>query len=273
MNVTTEHYIRQIEILARLKNSESFSKADLAFEYSVSEITINRDLKALRNMGFQVFSKNGTVKLLEQPLTEDLIHLSSDFLSLEISSNQLNKSISNLSKLKKENFFETLILLTKAVNESKIIEFTYKRFYDNEIKMYKLKPIKLTQNDFNWLIDGIKVGEKITKTFYLSKIENIKLTNKVFKKLNDETPNSKRYKIILKFNPEVKNEISDKIWFDNFGLQEDQTGFITLTTNQPLTNKLASWCISWWDTITIEEPIELKSYINKMIDCYRKNNL
>lgn len=273
MKIITEHYLRQIEILARLINGEKFSKADLADNYKVSEITINRDLKSLRLMGFQVFSKKGNVKLFEQPKTEDLIYLSADFLSLRLSSIQLTNSIKNLTKLKNEKFFELLVLLTKAVNESIIVEITYNRFYDNEIGKYKIKPIQLINNEFNWLLSGIKVGEKIVKTFYLSRIKDILLTTKVFEKLKEGTTNSKKHKIILKFNPEVKNEISDKIWFDNFELQEDQTGFISLTTYQPLTNKLAGWCISWWDTIKIEEPKELKKYINEMIDFYRKNNL
>ena len=91
--------------------------------------------------------------------------------------------------------------------------------------------------------------------------------------VKNKTSNNKKHKIILKFNKEVKTEVSDKIWFDNFELQEDQTGSIKLTTTQPITNKLAGWCISWWDTIKVEEPKELKSYINEMIDSFRETNL
>jgi len=272
MNFTTENYIRQIEILARLINKERFSKADLAFLYSVSEITINRDLKELRKMGIEVFSRKGTVKLLAKPKKTLLINLATDFFSLELGSITIRNSIKHLSEIKKYNFFEIFILLSKSVSKSIITEFTYKRFYDNKTQNYKVKPIKLIQNNFNWILRGIKVNEDTVKSFYLSRMGNVKLTDKTFLLQNNQTDKTKKYKIVLNFNPEVKSEITDKIWFDNFELYENQTGFIKLITNQPITNKLAAWCISWWDAIKIENPKELQDYIAQMIEEFSKNN-
>ena len=47
---------------------------------------------------------------------------------------------------------------------------------------------------------------------------------------------------------------------------------VILTTQQPLTNTLAGWCLSWWDKIEIIEPIELKDKILKMVNAFLQRN-
>ena len=39
-----------------------------------------------------------------------------------------------------------------------------------------------------------------------------------------------------------------------------------------ITNKIASWCISWWNMLEIIEPIELKNYINEMEKAFNDKN-
>jgi len=75
---------------------------------------------------------------------------------------------------------------------------------------------------------------------------------------------------VLRFSPEVENEIYYKIWFDEFEIIKDSEGYIILKTEQPITNRLAAWCVSWWDKIRITSPIELEAQINQMIKAYKK---
>ncbi|MDQ7818903.1 MAG: hypothetical protein RDU14_17880 [Melioribacteraceae bacterium] len=66
--------------------------------------------------------------------------------------------------------------------------------------------------------------------------------------------------------------IHDKIWFDEFTLKKDSKGFIILTTNQEINNRLAAWCLSWWDMIKIVKPIRLKEYTTEMSKAYLISN-
>lgn len=87
-----------------------------------------------------------------------------------------------------------------------------------------------------------------------------------------ETKSNDIKEIILKFVPQVEQELYYKIWFEDFEIEKQSDGHIILRTSQPITNRLAAWCISWWDAMEIIQPKELKKYIKEMIDNYYKLN-
>jgi predicted DNA-binding transcriptional regulator YafY len=137
---------------------------------------------------------------------------------------------------------------------------------------YRLKPVRLVNSDFNWILLGIKEGESITKSFYVSRIENLIYHDESFMPITESASKKKLYEITLRFNPEVEDEVLDKIWFDDFTLKKDSKRFIILKTNQEISNRLAAWCLSWWDMIKIIKPKRLKEYTTEMIQAYRISN-
>ena len=266
-----EDIIRRSELLARIMNGEKLSKADAADIFNVTEITINRDLRALRDSGIRIYSKKNKLILEEIPQTSELIQIASDYLPLKLNSDIFYKQVKVYSKTDKQDFFNKLVLISKAVEEGLTVDLIYKRLNDNNIDKYRLYPVRLVNVGFNWILHAFKVGEDIIKSFYLSRIQKIKLTDKKFSKLSLPHKEEKLYTIKLKFDKEVQDEILDKIWFESFKLEE-VNGSVILITKQPITNSLASWCISWWDTIEILKPLELKRYIDEMIQEYRTKN-
>ncbi len=265
-------FIRQAEILAYCLNGESASKAEFANRYDVEEITINRDLKALRELGIQIFSNKGKVGIRELPPEEILQQLSADYLPIELNSDVFIKQVKLLSKTNKQTYFQILVLLAKAVKEGLIIEFRYNRLADNEIHNYKVIPIRLFTSELNWILHGFKSGEDILKTFYLSRIKDLRITTERYSQTAIPKEKKDTYNVVLRFNPEVAEELYSKVWFEEFEIVKDKSGFIILKTKQSITNKIASWCISWWDMLEIIEPIELKNYINEMQKAFNNNN-
>jgi len=269
MKSYVDDILRISELLARVMNAEELSKGEAADIFNVSEITINRDIKVLREIGISIFSKKNKLILEETPRTTELITIASDYLPLKLNSDVFHRQVKVYSKSDKKDFFSKLILLSKAVDESLIINLTYKRFYDNQISSYELYPVRLTSIGLNWILHAFKAGEDVIKTFYLSRIQKLKITNKVFSKLALPKEKEELFDIELKFDFRVRDEILDKIWFESFELEE-RDGFIILKTKQPITNSLAAWCISWWDTMKIIIPKELNSYIIEMVSDFNK---
>ena len=273
MRSTFTDFERQVEILAKCLNLEIFSKSDLADNYKVSEITINRDLNVLREYGIQIYSRKNKVEILQTPTKENLIELSSNYLPIKLNSDIFKNQTKALLKTYPARYFTLLVLIAKAVNEGRIIIFKYKRLGDNEENNYTVKPVRLITNELNWILLGFKNGENVLKSFYLSRINSLAITEKKFKPVYISENKETRYKMIFQFHPEVKEEIISKIWFTEFEIKTDANDYVILTTIQPITKKLASWCISWWDTIQIVEPLKLKDYINQMIDNFKSKNL
>ncbi|NMB81410.1 MAG: WYL domain-containing transcriptional regulator [Ignavibacteria bacterium] len=269
--IQSEDFLRQSEILSYCLNGAKFSKADFAEMYNVTELTINRDLRVLRSNGIQINSRKGKVYLFEKPVKDLLIKYAAEYLPMKLNSELLHSQLKTFGK-SVVNFYPYLILISKAVNERRFITIRYKRFYDNMILNYRLKPIRLVQSGYNWILQAIKENEKTAKSFYISRIENLIISNGKFNLISDADRTTKKYEIVLKFHPDVEDEVIDKIWFDEFDLSKDSKGFITLKTSQEITNKLAAWCISWWDMVEIVKPARLKNFIREMTMNFLKIN-
>lgn len=270
--INSKDFFRQVEILSAVLNGESKSKADYAELYSVSEITINRDISALRKLGIQINSKKNCLILFEKPSVAILVSLCSNYLPLKINSASFKEQIELISKINQGAFFQNLTLVSKAVSEKLYLKINYKK-KNGEINNYLLKPYRMILKDKNWQLLAVKEGETEVQTFFLSRIQSIKQLNKKFEITSRETDRKNNFEIILEFDSSVENEIYDKIWFDNYTLEKAKNKNIILKTMQPINSSLAGWCITWWDTIKIVKPMALKKYCAEMISEFLKRNL
>lgn len=262
---------RNIELLARLLNGEQITKLHAADQFNVEEVTITRALQYYRSLGIEAFGRKSGIKIFNKPKKEDLISLASYYLSIKLNSDYFINSIKNYSKIDPK-FFTKIILLTKAVKEEIQVKIEYQRLTDNITSNYILQPYKLIESDNNWILQAIKEGETILKTFYLSRIKNVSLHKKKFKKEFTENKSGDIIEIVLKFVPQVEQELYYKIWFEDFEIEKQSDGYLILRTQQQINNRLAAWCISWWDAIEIVKPVELKKYIDEMILDYQTKN-
>jgi predicted DNA-binding transcriptional regulator YafY len=264
--------IRQSEILAQVLNGKQLSKEDYAEMYNVTSITIDRDLNALRNIGIQVHCKKNKVGLFNKPPISELVYLVADYLPLKLNSDVFLKQVRPFAKANK-NFFQNLVLVSQAVKEGLYLKLKYQKLSDGEINDYLLKPVRLITHGLNWVLHAFKDKSEILQTFYLSRIISIELTNKKFKMTPIPEKNIKSYEMIFRFAPKVRDEIQSKLFFEEFTIDEDKEGYLLLKTNQQITGRLASWCISWWDTIQIIKPEELLYFIENMFYDFARVNL
>jgi predicted DNA-binding transcriptional regulator YafY len=264
--------VRRVEILARAINEEEMSKADYGHEFNVAQVTINRDLEWLREFGIEIFSRKNIIQLTKTPPKEVINKLLAEYLPLKLNSDIFLQQVRTFSKKEGISYFSNLTLIAKAVNEGKFINISYQRLSDDEIHKYILKPVRLFCSGYNWILHAFKDGDDILKSFYITRIKSIALKDKKFKSLPLAEEKKEAVKIIFRFPLEVASEINDKIWFDEFNIFYDEKGYILLETNQEISIRLATWCIGWWDKIEIVEPKALVTFINEMIESFKRNN-
>lgn len=267
----TDDVKRRSELLAKIIAGEKISKADAADFFDINEVTINRDLKFFRDNGLPIYSKKNCITITGELNKQVLIELASDYIPLKLNSDVFYKKIKLFAKRESCNFYSKLVLLTKAVNEGLEIDINYTRLSDGISSTYKLLPIRLINDDLNWVLHAMKKNHNVVQTFYLSRIDKVSVLNKKFKKQFIPIEKTKRYEMEFKFDKKVIDELQYKIWFDDYEIKSIGEEII-LNTKQPISNQLASWCISWWDTIEIVKPIELKDYISEMINLFQTKN-
>ena len=263
---------RRGEILADILRGETKSKADYAFEHKVAEITINRDLQWFRQNGIPVYSKNGKVIIEGKFAKSNLNRILSEYLSVKLNASFYLDNIEAVSYSHSKVYFQNLVLVTKAVKEKREIKIHYKRITDGIEVVYNVKPVKLLLSGFNWIMQAIKEGESLVKIFYVTRIRNIELLDKNFELESPKQQSKEQEKIKIKFSKSVRAQLTDKIWFPEFELTEDEEGNVILETEQEINNALAGWCVSWWDKIEILEPDYLKEHISNMIAAFNSKN-
>src|SRR3989339_510778 len=123
--------LRRFELLARILNGEAITKNQAADDYNVEEITISRDLQFFRTLGIEVLSRKNGIEIFNKVKNEHLVRFASEYFSLKMNSDFFQKSVKVFSKVDKD-FFQQIVLLTKAIKESRIIEMKYKRLSDDE---------------------------------------------------------------------------------------------------------------------------------------------
>jgi len=263
---------RRVEILADILQGKKKNKAEYAFEHGVAEITISRDLRWFRDKSIPIYSKNGKVVIDGRIPKSKINRVLAEYISVKLNAEFYLENINTFSKSHPYIFFQNLVNTAKAVGEKRLINIRYKRITDNEEVNYNVKPVKLLLSGYNWIMHAVKENENLVKMFYLTRIKSIKLLNKYFEINETKQESTKRYNIKLKFAKSVRNQLTDKIWFAEFEITEDEEGNIILETEQQINNSLAAWCISWWDQIEILEPDSLKKYISEMIKYYNRKN-
>jgi predicted DNA-binding transcriptional regulator YafY len=267
----TEDIKRRSELLAKIIAGEKLSKADAAFYFGVTEVTINRYLKFYRDNGLPIFSKKNCITITGELNERVLIEIASDYIPLKLNSDVFHKKVKVFAEKSGLNFFPKLILLTKAVNEGIEIIIDYTRLSDGVTSKYCLQPIRLINDDLNWILHAMKKNGTVIQSFYLSRIENVTLSNTKFKKQNIPVESAKMYDMEFKFDKKVYDELQFKIWFEDYKVTQNENHTI-LKTRQTISNALASWCISWWDTIEVVQPVDLKNYISEMINLFQTKN-
>ncbi len=263
--------LRRTEILARVMNGEKVTKRDATLEYGVEEVTITRDLIALREAGIPIYGAKHGIIIQGKIDNAQLSKIASEYIPVKLQSDLMFRQVKP-SIVQRQNFFQYLILLSKAIDERKVIHIKYNRLTDDEVHEYELQPLHLNNHDLNWVLFASKRDSETVQTFYLSRIESLRLTQKTFPKRISEKESAKNYDMVFKFESSVANSVLDKIWFENYKIEETRNNALCLSTRQPITNKLASWCISWWDKMEIIQPIELKEHISEMFCSFADKN-
>lgn len=270
MNIIDD-YTRRIEILAYCLSVNDVEFSDLMNKFKASDSTIHRDLLAIREKGISIHSRKQKIKFEGLVDRLKLIELCKDYLQLKLESDLFTRQITELSKIT-DNFFVYLVQITQAITESKVIKIKYKKA-DSTIIEARVNPVKLQiASEFDWQLFAAKEGEDKLKTFYLSRILGIEVQKCYFDTASQPELKQEVYDLTLKFDSDIQNEVLDKIWFENRAIELDSENNIILKTKQPITNRLAGWCLTWWGKMEIVEPLELKTYIAEMIAAFNAKN-
>jgi len=266
---------RQLEI-AGLILSQNFSgvirAADLAYFFSVEELTIMRDLQQLRAIGIDIHStKNHGVCINKKLGSEKLLELIQQYASLAMFSSIADKSTRLLVNRLGEKSLANIVVLQICAEQKRVATIDYEN--DNGMLDFgrEINPVLVYQNESYWRVLTCSDGN--FKQFHINKILEARQTEKTFPEIDPgilkdvfrfswkSWIGTDKIKIKLQFSKLWKERILPKQLMESESFTESgKEDYIYETTVNSL-DEVASWIVSRGKGVKVIEPEELKTKV------------
>ncbi|MCX8056624.1 MAG: WYL domain-containing protein [Ignavibacteria bacterium] len=261
---------RQIEIIGKaLSSDERFTITDLAVEHNVEELTIKRDLAELRSRGISIHSlKKEGIKIL-QPLKKDLLkEFILEFISFSYSEDYPDKSTMVLIQKLGEKALLYIVKLQKAIENNLITVIDYRATANTLKTNIFIQPLRIFQAQGEWRL--LALNQNLIKQYFISKIEDIRLTSDKFKPYPKEKIDSlfasslkswigtEQFPIKIIFDKNWSAVIKSKTYLLNQKISDYENGSVLFEGIVNSLDEAATWVLSFGKGVKVLEPEELK---------------
>lgn len=306
---------RLLGIIMILLNRSTVTAKELADRFDVSTRTIYRDIDVLSSTGIPVYTNRGNgggISLLEgYSLNKALISQhESESLLLALKTLQATNYPEIDSILEKiggifknaaftdwvyvdfspwgsnPNEYNKFIEVKKATLERIVISFDYINA-DGRKSYRSMEPMRLVFKGQAWYLWGYCKTRKDFRTFRISRIKNLSLTNETFERrktegihkdesyqtpdqISDKEPNQlanqtsnqlpeKLVTLKLRFQPEVLHRLYDD--FDDELIMKNENGTFNITVNFPEDEWIYGYILSFGCYVEVLEPDHIKAVV------------
>jgi len=284
---------RLFEIIYILLQKRNVTAGELAERFGVSTRTIYRDVDALSLAGVPIYTekgKGGGISLMPSfVLNKSLLseHEQNEILGalnglsnmkasesgevLQRLSTIFNKTATNWLKLDFSGWGhyneQTFHHFKTAIFESRVVEFDYYNSYGEKIRR-KVEPVQIWFKARAWYVKGFCLLKQDLRTFKLSRVRNIALTDDLFLERDMiaslpklDTAGSKSYGVTLKLRiaPEMTYRVFDE--FDERSVEKLDNGSYMITVTWPEDDWVYGTILSYGEYIEVLEPDHIKKII------------
>lgn len=274
-------------ILTKLNQGERFSLDDLVQEFGVSKRTIQRDMKD-RLLYLPIEQENGLFFLQEQHLGKLNFEDIRNFATLS-GIKDLYPNLDNqfLASLLSDRFNDIFLIkgtkyedISKATNEFSKLENAIKNRYKIELlynqKQRELNPYRLVNTNGIWYLLADENNK--LKTFTLSKISNLKITNTIFihneemieilNQNKDRWFSQESIEVTLQIDIKISEYFLRRELLPYQKILEQTQDHIIIYTKVSYEEEILTIVKSWIPYIKILKPSKLQANLNKILKQY-----
>ncbi|RAP28649.1 hypothetical protein C2W64_04705 [Brevibacillus laterosporus] len=298
---------RLLSIIIILLNRNLVQAKDLAEQFEVSIRTIYRDIETINQAGIPIVTyqgANGGISLA-QGYRLDRQLLNNNELATIVTSLQ---SISTMDKSESHQFLvekitsiiphsqkeqfqwktqqflvdlspwgqnerleETILIIKQAIEDSKVMSFTYSNAHGEQTNR-NVEPHILLVKGRSWYLYGFCKGKNDFRLFKLYRMKNLTVLDTTFTRQNihsDELPwvqnwndPAKMVQLVLQFSPEARHLAEE--WFGVEELREYGKGYVTVAASFPEDNWLYGFILSFGPSVEVLEPESIQLKIKEL---------
>ncbi len=173
--------------------------------------------------------------------------------------------------------------ISLALRDNKIIVFRYTLPLNERRIGCKVEPYHLLSYRGEWYLIGYNVELEDFRTYALSRIDRLRITDENFKRRDFKLSkhfnynfgifdSKERYVVKLEFVPELANFILERNWHPSQIVKKREDGCVELTLKVNNLIEIKRWILSWGCGVRVLEPDilikEIRAEIKKMKSLY-----
>ncbi len=166
-------------------------------------------------------------------------------------------------------FYENLSACEHAIQERRILKFTYKRSIDSSVSTRHIVAYDLCDHDGRIYVWGVEEGDRKPKFFALDRMSDADLQEEVTPKSYDPTQNldatlrhsfgifattGKPMKVVVKIAPRRAADVRARRWPAEEAIKETPDGGLRLTFSVTDPREVVAWAMSFGGDAKIVEP-------------------
>lgn len=287
---------RLFAILLHLQGNQTVRAQDLAAKFEVSKRTIYRDLVALSESGVALYGQAGEgYSLLDGFYLPPLVFTDEEakalFLGMHLLLQQADGSLlvhaktalekinvvlpiatrQQVEQLAKIFWFVTpqmrfdfddrrVLDLQRAIEQKCVVEIVYVGFGRNQSTTRTLDPYLLTNEAGAWYVTGYCHLRQATRTFRLSRIEQMHLLDETFTEIHEIQFPATDQEICIRFERSIIHRVREKQHYGFVAEQETVAGMELRYAVNDL-QEIVPWLLGWGSSAEILSPPQLRSQI------------
>lgn len=287
---------RLFETVYMLLNSKNVTAKDLAERFEVSTRTIYRDIEVLSSAGIPVYmtkGKGGGIRIIDNFVLNKTVlspneqgEILTALQSLSAADYpQVNHVLSKLSSYfnrKSENWIsvdfsnwsytnrEKFLIIKEAILSRRLAEFDYYS-RDGVMTVRTAEPLQLWFKHNSWYVIAICRTRQDYRTFKLSRIKNLRLTDEFFDKsesigmICDDTEkvDVSLIRLVIRLKPNQAYRVYDE--FEDEMVVKNDDGSFTVTVEFPEDEWVYGYILSFGHYAVVEEPPYMKERIRERL--------
>jgi predicted DNA-binding transcriptional regulator YafY len=264
---------RRIELVGMCLDAHMRMKpVDFAGLFNCEELTIKRDLQALRSYGIDIHSVARKGVIIENPPDQrQLKELITQYIGLSNSVDTFDKATVLMIKRQKRKALSYVVNLQRCIEERNTAVIDYLKDSEEEEKGKEICPLQIFQSDGYWRVLAVNDGR--VKQYHLNKLTRVQPTTRKFRRPPQEEIDdmfrhsfrswigSDKHRIRIWLSRVWAERLKPKQLMETEVITENDDGSIVFETTVNSLEEVASWVVSRGEGVVVMEPVELKERV------------
>lgn len=258
---------RQIALAAYIfEHADRYSESDLARHFHITEATLRRDVRSLRDMGLDVRSRKMRYRV-------DLSLEQMNFLITTAFAYGNQESIKNLALVHDKLGPRTVAFFIdcmQAIRHRQTVEIAYRSARSQNSQWRTITPVAFYNSGKSCYL--IAIHGDTTKIYTLERISDYRFTRQpspvktlptlgeLFRYSWGSFTGGRLSNVRLRFKDDLEDYLSEKFWVEELQLKHSDDG-LEVSMRVKLSNEFIAWLLGWGDAVTVLEPEELKDAV------------